>query len=114
MVAGRDMCGVTAAGLVSRKSLDTWSVILARAGMTTVGRERCNISPIGVCEQDSTPVLSQPRHGSVTLSEAKGLHHVGGEILHLHYVPVQNDITMKLTEYWYLVLEIPVRIIRSP
>ena len=30
----------------------------------------------------------------------KGLPHVGREILHLHYVPVQNDIMMKLTEYW--------------
>ena len=44
-------------------------------------------------------VLGQLRHGSVTLSEAKGLPHVGGEILHLHYVSVQNDIILKLTEH---------------
>ena len=44
-------------------------------------------------------VLSQPKSGSVTLSEAKGLPYVGREILHIQYVPVQNDIIMKLTEY---------------
>ena len=43
-------------------------------------------------------VLGQPRSGSVTLIEAKGLPHVGGEILHLHHLQVQNDRTVKLTE----------------
>ena len=58
------------------------------------------IDPLGFIASPFQPalVLSQPRHGSVTLSEAKGLPHVSGEILHLHYVPVQNDIIMKLTE----------------
>ena len=47
-------------------------------------------------------------HNHVTLSpstalrinSAKGHPHVGREILHLHYVPVQNDIIMGLTGYW--------------
>ena len=42
-------------------------------------------------------------HNHVTLSEAKGLPHVGGEILHLHYVSVQNDSMTELTECWYSV-----------
>ena len=41
---------------------------------------------------ESDLILSQPTSDSVTLSEAKGLPHVGMEILHLHSVPVQNDM----------------------
>ena len=40
---------------------------------------------------------------SQVLSETGGLPYVSGEILHLHYVSVQNDIITELTEYQHSV-----------